>query len=130
MVEVSVAERNKRIAQEFYELAFNQQKPVEAVSKYVGKVYRQHNPTVRDGPDAFVAFVSGFVKQFPKLRVNIKRVIAEGNLVVTHSHLTLNPTDRGSAVVDIFRIENGKIVEHWDVMQQIPEKSANTNTMF
>jgi len=127
---VSVAERNKRIAQEFYELAFNQQKPVEAVSKYVGKVYRQHNPTVRDGPDAFVAFVSGFVKQFPKLRVNIKRVIAEGNLVVTHSHLTLNPTDRGSAVVDIFRIENGKIVEHWDVMQQIPEKSANTNTMF
>lgn len=127
---MSVAERNKRIAQEFYELAFNQQKPVEAVSKYVGKVYRQHNPTVRDGPDAFVAFVSGFVKQFPKLRVNIKRVIAEGNLVVTHSHLTLNPTDRGSAVVDIFRIENGKIVEHWDVMQQIPEKSANTNTMF
>jgi predicted SnoaL-like aldol condensation-catalyzing enzyme len=74
--------------------------------------------------------VRGFSQQFPDAYVDIKRVIAEGDMVVTHSHFTLNPEDRGSAVVDIFRIENGKVVEHWDVIQMIPETPLNSNTMF
>ena len=121
---------NKRIVREFYDLAFNQKKPAEAASKYLGRVYRQHNPGAGDGPDAFVAFVTGFVKAYPSLRFDLKRIIAEGDLVTTHSHMTLDPTDHGSAVMDIFRVENGKIVEHWDVSQQIPAQSANNNTMF
>ena len=121
---------NKRIVREFYDLAFNQKKPAEAASKYLGRVYRQHNPGAGDGPDAFVAFVTGSVKSYPSLRFDLKRIIAEGDLVTTHSHMTLDPTDHGSAVMDIFRVENGKIVEHWDVSQQIPAQSANNNTMF
>jgi len=121
---------NKRIVREFYDLAFNQKKPAEAASKYLGRVYRQHNPGAGDGSDAFVAFVTGFVKAYPSLRFDLKRIIAEGDLVTTHSHMTLDPTDHGSGVMDIFRVENGKIVEHWDVLQQIPAQSANNNTMF
>lgn len=121
---------NKRIVREFYDLAFNQKKAAEAASKYLGKVYRQHNPWAGDGPDAFVAYVTGFVKAYPALRFDLKRIIAEGDLVTTHSHMTLDPTDRGKAIMDIFRVESGKIVEHWDVSQQIPAESANNNTMF
>ncbi|HEY5620041.1 MAG TPA: nuclear transport factor 2 family protein [Candidatus Bathyarchaeia archaeon] len=69
-------------------------------------------------------------QSLPSLRFDLKRIIAEGDLVTTHSHMTLDPTDHGSAVMDIFRVENGKIVEHWDVSQQIPAQSANNNTMF
>jgi len=72
----------------------------------------------------------GFVQQFPEVNLEIQRMVAEGDLVVTHSHLTTGPQDRGSAVMDIFRLEQGKIVEHWDVMQPVPETSANDNTMF
>ena len=73
---------------------------------------------------------NGSVETFPELHLDIKRMIAEGDLVVTHSHLENYPDDRGTAVVDLFRVENGKIVEHWDVLQPIPEQAANDNTMF
>ena len=121
---------DKRTVQQFYDLAFNQKKPADAAAKYLGKVYRQHNPGAGDGPEAFVAFVTSFVKAHPALRFDLKRTIAEGDFVVTHSHMTLNPADRGTAVMDIFRLEKGKIVEHWDVLQQIPAEAANDNTMF
>jgi len=121
---------NKAIVRDFYETAFNQHDPESAVQKHMGATYRQHNPMVPDGKDAFVSFVSGFVKQFPGLHSDIKRVLSEGDLVVLHSNMKINQEDRGSAVVDIFRVEGGKIVEHWDVVQEIPEKSANQNTMF
>ncbi len=127
---MSDVETNKRIAMEFYDLAFNQQKPAEAVSKYMGKMYRQHNPKAADGPEAFMRFVSRFVQQFPQLRLNVKRAIAEGDLVVLHVHETRSAIDRGVAVAEIFRLENGLIVEHWDVKEEIPEKSANNNTVF
>jgi len=124
------AEKNKQVVREFYELAFNQQKPEEAVAKYVGPSYRQHNPTAGDGSQAFIDLVKGFAKAFPKLRFDFKRFVAEGDLVAVHSHLVTVPGSRGTAVMDIFRVENGKIVEHWDVLQDVPEKAANDNTMF
>ena len=124
------AERNKQVVREFYELAFNQQKPEEAVAKYVGPSYRQHNPAAADGSQAFIDFVKGFTKAFPQLRFDFKRLVAEGDLVAVHSHLVAEPGSRGTAVMDMFRVENGKIVEHWDVVQEVPEKAANGNTMF
>ncbi len=123
-------ERNKKNVLAFHDLAFNQGKFREAADKYIGNVYIQHNPGVADGIEAFVA-LGGMRKQFPQMKAEIKRVIAEGDLVVLHVHYQLDPNTRGSAVVDIFRLdENGKIVEHWDVRQDIPEKAANNNTMF
>lgn len=123
-------ETNKRIVREFYDLAFNRREPRDAAAKYVGKTYRQHNPTIGDGPDAFVQGIGGFLNSAPELRVDFKRFIAEGDLVTVHSQFLPAPGTRGMAAVDIFRLENEKIVEHWDVMQDIPEKSANKNTMF
>jgi predicted SnoaL-like aldol condensation-catalyzing enzyme len=123
-------EENKRIVREWHELAINQRKPEEAVAKHLGSNYRQHNPGSGDGPEPFIAAVKGITKAFPELSMEVKRIIAEGDYVVLHSHLILKPGDRGTAVVDIFRLENGKIVEHWDVVQEVPETSANNNTMF
>jgi predicted SnoaL-like aldol condensation-catalyzing enzyme len=123
-------ETNKRIVREWHDLAIDQRKPEEAVAKYLGPTYRQHNPGAADGPEPFIETVKQLVKNFPDLRMEPKRIIAEGNYVVLHSHLILKPGDRGMAVVDIFRLENGQIVEHWDVVQEVPETSANNNTMF
>ena len=127
---MSTLEDNKKIVVSYYTLAFNDKKPEEAVAKYVGARYIQHNPQAPDGPDAFVQFVNGFAGQFPELHVEVKRVIAEGDLVVTHSLLTTSPDDGGTAAADIFCLEDGRIVEHWDVLQPVPETSANANTMF
>jgi len=121
-------EENKRIAREWHELALR--KPEEAVAKYIGPNYRQHNPGSADGSESLIKTMTWFTQNFPELRMETKRIIAEGDSVVIHSHLILKPDDRGSAVVEIFRLENGKIVEHWDVAQEIPETSANNNTMF
>jgi predicted SnoaL-like aldol condensation-catalyzing enzyme len=123
-------EKNKKIVREFYELAFNERKPEEAVSKYMGSYYRQHNPQAGDGAEPFIGFVHYFTQTFPDLHLDIKRLIAEGDLVVTHSNITRHAGDRGMAVMDMFRLEDGKIVEHWDVVQDIPETAANNNTMF
>jgi predicted SnoaL-like aldol condensation-catalyzing enzyme len=121
---------NKEIVRNFYHLAFNLKKPEEAVDLYMGPYYRQHNPIAEDGPEPFIKFVKSFTAAFPSLHVDFKRDIAEGDLVALHSHMVREPGDRGMAVVDIFRVESGKVVEHWDVIQEIPEKSANNNTMF
>ena len=123
-------ERNKELVRDFYHLSLNLKKPEEAVEKFLGPYYRQHNPGAADGAEAFVAFVHGFTGAFPSLRFDFKRFIAEGDLVVVHSHLLRQQGDHGVAVMDLFRIENNKIVEHWDVLQEIPESSVNSNTMF
>jgi predicted SnoaL-like aldol condensation-catalyzing enzyme len=123
-------ERNKEVVRAFYELAFNEKQPEEAVSRYVGSRYTQHNPMAADGPQAFVDFVKWYAGEHPELHVDIKRMIAEGDLVFTHSLITTSPDDRGTAAADIFRVENGKVVEHWDVLQPVPETAANDNTMF
>jgi predicted SnoaL-like aldol condensation-catalyzing enzyme len=100
------------------------------VADHVGDRYIQHNPGAEDGSVAFTAFVRYLRGEYPDLKLNIKRVIAEGDLVVTHSHLVLEPGLPGRAVADCFRLENGKVVEHWDVVQDVPETSANANSMF
>ena len=127
---VSNVEANKARVKAFYDLAFNQRQPEEAVRQYVGASYRQHNPMAGDGPDPFIGFVKWLTSENPKLRVEFKRFIAEGDLVVVHSHTIPAPGARGTAVMDIFRLDDGKIVEHWDVVQEVPEKAANANTMF
>jgi predicted SnoaL-like aldol condensation-catalyzing enzyme len=92
--------------------------------------YTQHNPEAQDGPEAFVGYVHWLRGQLPELHLDIVRAIAEDDLVVTHSNLHLAAGDRGMAVADFWRVVDGKIVEHWDVTQEVPEKSANENAMF
>jgi predicted SnoaL-like aldol condensation-catalyzing enzyme len=122
-------EANKKIVVDFYEKGLNQ-KDFEAAAKHFGPRYIQHNPAVPDGPDGLKRLVDFLKEKFPNSKSEIKRVIAEGDLVMLHVHSVRQPGERGRAIVDIFRVENGKIVEHWDVIQDVPEKSANTNTMF
>lgn len=130
---ISAKEMNqssKELVTSFFEMAFTNRKPVAAAKQYISeKKYIQHNAGVADGREPFI---KGFAKYIleSEYKAIIKRVIAEDDLVVVHSHGKSKPSDIGEAVVDIFRVENGKIVEHWDVIQQIPEKSANSNTMF
>ncbi len=114
----------------FLDTTFNQKKPDDAFAAYVGPYYRQHNPTVADGKDAIIGALHQWLPTVPALHYDIVHLVSSGDLVAVHSHVTTSPQDRGMAVVDIFRVENGKVVEHWDVGQPVPEKSANTNTMF
>ena len=123
-------DRNKQTVIAFIMRAFNDKQPADAVAKYVGSEYIQHDPQSPDGAEAFIQFVNGFAGQFPQLSIDIKRVIAEGDLVVAHLLITMMPEDRGMAGVEIFRLQDSKIVEHWNVLQPVPEQAANGNTMF
>jgi predicted SnoaL-like aldol condensation-catalyzing enzyme len=126
-----MSEDNKKIVLDFYQKSLNEADVDAAFRLYGGKHYRQHNPLVGDGQDGLVEFVAWIGKNHPGARGEIKRVFAEGDFVILHSHWHgLFGGATGEAVVDIFRVEDGKVVEHWDVIQPVPEKSANSNTMF
>ena len=122
-------EANKKIVVDFYDKALNQ-KDFEAASKYLGSRYTQHNPNAPDGPEGLKTFLQFLKEKFPNSRSEIKRVFADGDYVIVHVHAVREPGTRGNAIIDIFKLENGKVVEHWDAVQPIPEKSANTNGMF
>jgi predicted SnoaL-like aldol condensation-catalyzing enzyme len=114
----------------FYKMVFEDHNVAEAFKTYVGASYKQHNPLVRDGIEPSVAFLSHRFETNPQAINEVKRIIADGDLVAVHVHSRLNDGERGRAIVDIFRVENGKIVEHWDVIQSVPENAQNSNTMF
>ncbi|MEE8343928.1 MAG: nuclear transport factor 2 family protein [Woeseiaceae bacterium] len=122
-------DRNKEAVIAFYNAAIND-KDFEAASAYLGDKYIQHNPLAADGPEGLKAFLDFAKANLSSFKVEFKRVFADGDYVIVHAHATSGPDDRGSAVMDIFRLENGKVVEHWDVIQAIPETAANENTMF
>ncbi len=126
-------ERNKRNVIAFYDLAFNQSKPAEAMARYGGASYTQHNPEVADGKEAFVAYFEKLAVEFPGKSIEFKRVFADGNYVMVHSEHTFPGKIFGGtwAAMDLFRLDDdGKIVEHWDVLQKVPSRMAHGNGMF
>nr|WP_316961735.1 ester cyclase [Agrobacterium tumefaciens] len=122
-------EANRKLVIEFYDRFFNRHETEEA-ARVVADDYRQHNPQVPDGKAPFLSFFTGFFKDNPNSKARIVRSSTDGDLVWLHIHSTNGEKDNGQAVVDIFRVADGKIVEHWDVIQNVPETSANQNTMF
>ncbi|MEP0070578.1 nuclear transport factor 2 family protein [Pyruvatibacter sp.] len=123
-------ERNKGTAMAFYDLMFNQNKPREAVDAYVGDDYIQHNPEVGDGKEAFIIYFERMAADYPGKKVEFKRAVAEGNMVVLHCYQQW-PGSNDYAGIDIFRFDDqGKVVEHWDVLQVLPETPKNDNGMF
>lgn len=129
------AQQNTAVVLAFLDTVFNKHAVDQAFKLYVGPNYRQHNPGVPDGAAAAVRALTTLTHELvPQLHQEIKRTVAQGDLVAVHSRYLPGAAgaDRGTgqAAVDIFRLEHGKIVEHWDVVQDVPEKSANDNSMF
>jgi predicted SnoaL-like aldol condensation-catalyzing enzyme len=122
-------EANKKAVADFYDLIINK-KDFDSARKYIGSRYRQHNPLVADYPEGLEAFITFLKTNYPEAKSEIKRIFADGDHVILHVHSVRAPETAGRAIIEIFRLENGKIEEHWDVIQEIPSESANPNGMF
>jgi predicted SnoaL-like aldol condensation-catalyzing enzyme len=125
-----MSEENKKTVIAFYEKLLNEFDAAGGIAQYGGKTYTQHNPLIEDGWEGVTKFAGWVRTNFPKSHMEIKRVFSDGDFVVLHCHWIRVPGEPGDAVVDLFRLENGKVVEHWDVIQPVPETAANRNTMF
>jgi predicted SnoaL-like aldol condensation-catalyzing enzyme len=122
-------ELNKQNAIEFYRMAY-MGKPAEAIEKYVGAEYIQHNPAVKNGFKGFIEYFELMSKEYPDKDIDFVRAVAEGNMVALHTHQTWPGNDE-YVTMDFFRFDNtGKIVEHWDSIQQIPKETECDNTMY
>ena len=121
---------NREIVTRFVTLFYTQGRVREAFMTYVAPGYIQHNPVAQDGRDAAIAALEPFFASQPHAMREVQRIIVDGNLAAVHVRVRQNAQDRGFAVVDILRLENGMIVEHWDVIQPVPEHSANPHPMF
>jgi predicted SnoaL-like aldol condensation-catalyzing enzyme len=122
-------EANRQAVLQFYEAGLNR-KDAAAALEYVGDQYAQHNPNAADGRAGFQQFIGFLRDKYPESHSTIVKSFVEGDYVILHVHAIREPGTRGNAIVDIFRLENGKIVEHWDVTQAVPEKTASGNPMF
>ncbi|MFT5917848.1 MAG: putative SnoaL-like aldol condensation-catalyzing enzyme [Bacteroidia bacterium] len=122
-------EKNKENAIAFYRMAYKGN-PVKAIEKYIGDEYIQHNPDVKDGTQGFIDYFERMKREYPEKSIEFVRCIPEGDLVALHTY-QIWPDNDQYVTMDFFKFdENGKICEHWDSIQQTPEKSANTNTMY
>jgi len=126
---VEQLEANKKMVAAFEDAALNQ-KDFDAASKYLGPRYTQHNPNAADGPEGLKGYIAFLKDKFPSNHSEIKHIFADGDYVIVHDHAVREAGTRGFAIVNIYKLESGKVVEHWDVIQPIPEKAANDNGMF
>jgi predicted SnoaL-like aldol condensation-catalyzing enzyme len=122
-------EQNKKTVIAFEDAALNQ-KDFDEAKKYLGPRYTQHNPTAPDGPEGLKGYIAFLKEKFPQSRSEHKRVLAEGDYVMVHDHAVREPGSRGLAIFNLYKLENGKVVEHWDVIQPVPETAQNNNGMF
>lgn len=121
-------ERNKQNAIAFYKTAY-EGKPREAVERFVGDEYIQHNPLVANGKEAFISYFERMETEYPEKSIAFVRAVSEGNLVALHTH-QMWPGEQAYVTMDFFRFDDGKIVEHWDAIQEIPDRTENGNTMY
>jgi len=128
--ERSRAEANKKVVTAFYEEAHFDGDVDGAIERYVGDTYTQHTPAAEDGVDGLRGYINAFLASFPHAKGEIRRVIADGDIVAVHASWTGLAGPHGDVTVDIFRVSDGKLVEHWDVSAPIPATSKNDNTMF
>ena len=122
-------EQNKKTVMALYDAALNK-KDFDEASKYLGPRYTQHNPNAKDGPEGLKGFIAFLKEKYPQTHSEIKKIFADGDYVFVHVHAVREPGTRGFAIFDLFKLENGKVVEHWDTVQPIPETAQNNNTMF
>jgi len=124
-----LTEENRRIVEQFVDVFYRRKNVREAFNSFVAVAYIQHNPTIADGREAAIAALEPMFSR-PEARFDVKRILVDGDLAAVHLHGQPSATDPGGAVVDLFRLEGGKIVEHWDVLQPLPAHAANAHPMF